>query len=187
MPPAPLYLVANEFFDALPIRQFEMSADGWRERCVALAGDRLVWRLGAAADIDLPAAEVGAIAESCPQAEALIADIARRIQRYGGAAIIIDYGDVGTVLGDTLQAVRRHRFHPVLETPGAADITAHVRFGRLIDIARDYDLRMPPLMTQKDFLESLGIAARAQSADRTCQQRGRARYSRRAPSLDGAR
>ena len=166
LPRAPIYLVANEFFDALPIRQFEMSADGWRERYIGCAGDRLVWRLGDRADVAVPAAlpdaEIGAIAEICPQADALIAQIAQRIKQYGGAAIIIDYGEQGTMLGDTLQAARRHQFHPVLEKPGEADITDHVRFGRLIAIAREHGLHVPPLMTQKFFLETLGIEARAQ-------------------------
>jgi len=162
LPRQPLYLIANEFFDALPIRQFEMTRQGWRERCIAYQHGQLVWQFGERAKLDLPHAVLGTIAEICPQAETLIAQIATHIQQYGGAAIIIDYGSERDYLGDSLQAVRQHDYHPVLEKAGEADLSAHVRFARLREIATRHHLYVPPLLTQKEFLEGLGIQARAE-------------------------
>jgi SAM-dependent MidA family methyltransferase len=169
LPEAPLFLVANEFFDALPIRQFQRgAADGWHERMIGAAEGELIWGLGpATAPAALAARRAsvkpGQIVETCAPGEAIAAEIGRRIAGQGGAALIVDYGDAES-LGDTFQALERHRPVDPLARPGAADLTAHVAFGPL---ARAADpARASALTTQGVFLERLGITARAQALAR---------------------
>src|SRR5690348_1649782 len=135
LPEGPLLLVANEFLDALPIRQFVRTGDGWRERCVTLGGDgALAFTLAAAPDAGaaippaLSGAAPGSLCEVRPAATALAASLGARLSRQGGAALFIDYGHATSACGDTLQAVRGHRRHDVLAEPGTADLTAHVDF-----------------------------------------------------------
>jgi NADH dehydrogenase [ubiquinone] 1 alpha subcomplex assembly factor 7 len=132
LPDGPLLLVANELFDALPIRQLEKAAGLWHERVVALdeAGG-FTFALGpVVADPPLAPAVLeaadGALAEICPQGRDLATAIARRLAHQGGAALIIDYGYGKSTAGDSLQALKSHKHHPVLSGPGTADITAHV-------------------------------------------------------------
>ncbi len=140
LPPGPLIVVANEFFDALPVRQFQRTDAFWRERLVGLDGDRLAWRWAlprpdAELDVRFPQLADGAVAEICPAGEAVAAALGARIARDGGAALIIDYGapEGG---GDTLQAVESHAPADPLAAPGMADLTAHVRFADLARAAR---------------------------------------------------
>lgn len=134
-PDAPLYLLANEFFDALPIRQFTRDAQGWRETMVGLAGGSLT--LGqsapapiAALDHRLHDTSAGEIVEICPAAPAIMATLASRITAHGGLALIVDYG--GWVSrGDTFQALQGHAFADPMAAPGDADLTAHVDFAAL--------------------------------------------------------
>jgi SAM-dependent MidA family methyltransferase len=164
LPDGPLIVVANELFDALPIRQFEKRGGVWHERMVGIddAG-ALTFVPGPATEPDMPAevlaAADGAIAETCPQGRALAESLGRRISREPGAALLIDYGHALSGVGDTLQAVKRHRYHPVLETPGAADLTAHVDFEALASAAIPARAWGP--VTQGDFLSAMGIRARA--------------------------
>lgn len=164
LPEGPLFLIANEFFDALPIRQFQ-KAEGpdWSERMIGAAGDRLIWGLAPPAPIAALARRTdvteGQIVETCAPAEALMGEIGRRIAAYGGAALIVDYGDWDS-LGDTFQALSAHRPVDPLAEPGQADLTAHVAFGAL---ARAADpARASALTPQGVFLERLGITQRAQ-------------------------
>jgi len=145
LPDAPLLLVANEFFDALPIRQM---VEG-RERHVVVAGD------GFAFDRD------GVIVERSPAREELAEQLGRRLAASGGAAIVIDYGYAGGEQGDTLQAVRGHRFSYVLDDPGEQDLTAHVDYAALAEAARRGGARASRVASQGTWLETLGIAARA--------------------------
>lgn len=159
---APLFLIANEFFDALPIRQFVKDPNGWRERLVGLADDTLAFGLSeaqpsAALDAQFPDDEPGSLVEICPQASGHMGEIARRIASHGGAALIVDYGGWQSK-GDTLQALIAHRFTPPLEQPGRADLTAHVDFHALATAAQP--LRAA-YTTQGAFLSALGIEARA--------------------------
>jgi NADH dehydrogenase [ubiquinone] 1 alpha subcomplex assembly factor 7 len=108
-----------------------------------------------------PAAPCGQIRETCPEAVAVIAAVARRMARSGGAAIIIDYGSWDGH-GDTLQALRRHRPEPVLAHPGEADLTAHVDFRVLADLAAAGGLCRSRMVVQGDWLMRLGVGARAQ-------------------------
>ncbi len=172
VPDLPLLLIANEFFDALPVRQLVKRADGWGERQVALAGPGEPPRLAfaaAAADPALDAlvpaplrdAPPGALFEVAPAGQDLASAIARRLRRHGGAALVIDYGHEQSALGETLQAVRRHRRHDVLSEPGRADLTCHVDFAALARAARGEGAAVHGPVAQGAFLERLGIAARA--------------------------
>ncbi|CAA7623564.1 class I SAM-dependent methyltransferase [Magnetospirillum sp. UT-4] len=163
LPAGPLLLVANELFDALPVRQFEKRDGAWVERMVGVTEHGFEFVPGPDAEPDLPAhvlaAPDGAIAETCPAGQALAAALGARLAESGGAALIVDYGHARSAAGDTLQAVRRHRFHPVLEMPGLADLTAHVDFEALAAAARPARAWGP--VPQGAFLAALGIETRA--------------------------
>lgn len=165
----PLFLVANEFFDALPIHQFVRSPNGWRERLIDLEGETFRWTLAetepATTCLPLPDARslpLGTIVEVSPAARRWTEEIGRRLATQGGVALIIDYGaEAG--YGDTLQAVGGHQFRPVLERPGHVDLTAHVNFSALQHTFRQFpSLEVTSLMTQGDFLRRLSIETRAQ-------------------------
>jgi NADH dehydrogenase [ubiquinone] 1 alpha subcomplex assembly factor 7 len=163
---APLLLVANEFFDALPIRQYVRTDDGWRERKIGLRpdGSGFAFVLEKVADPSLPeAAERGSVVEKCPEAIRIAHRTGDRVSRYGGAALIIDYGYSYGTSGETLQAVRRHAFHDVLDRPGDADLTAHVDFAALIAAGQSGGARAHGPVPQGTFLARLGIAARTQA------------------------
>jgi NADH dehydrogenase [ubiquinone] 1 alpha subcomplex assembly factor 7 len=164
VPKGPMLLVANEFLDALPVRQFVRRGGRWHERRVGLGADgALRFMIEAApAALTLPGdAAEGAIREIRAGAEELARDVARRIVADGGAALFIDYGYVAAACGDTLQAVRRHRRHDVLAEPGDADLTAHVDFAACADAAAQAGARVSGLLPQGTFLTALGIEARA--------------------------
>jgi SAM-dependent MidA family methyltransferase len=164
LPPGPLLLVANEFFDALPVRQFRRADPAWQERVVRLDGDRLAFgfappAVDPALDARFPLLPDGVVVEIRPAGEAIARHIGARLAAAGGAALIVDYGAWdGT--GDTLQAVRGHRPADPLEGPGEADLTAHVRFRDLAAAARPARAWGPA--PQGAFLARLGIAARAE-------------------------
>lgn len=163
LPEQPLFVIANEFFDALPIRQFERQDEGWRERQVGV--ERGMLRFGLAPRLPQPALEdriedtqIGDVVELSTTLGGFMAPITSRIADHGGAALIIDYGDWRT-LGDTLQAVRNHEPVDPLETPGEADLTAHLDFEALSHAAAPCaHSRVTP---QGVFLERLGITERA--------------------------
>jgi len=175
---APLLLVANEFFDALPIRQLQRTERDWRERLVALQDDalRFVLAPGPSPFASLLAPELmpaapGAIAELCLPARALVRDIAERLARQRGAALIVDYGYAPPRLGDSLQAVADHKKVDPLTAPGEVDLSAHVDFFALARSAEAAGATAYGPATQGDFLRSLGIeqrlAALKQRADAT--------------------
>ncbi|MDX2203472.1 MAG: SAM-dependent methyltransferase [Hyphomicrobiaceae bacterium] len=160
----PALIVANEFLDALPIRQLVADGDGWRERVVGLAGDGLAFAAGAAAvppgaPEGRPSAAAGDILELRQGEDALLGRLARREAPF--AALIIDYGPAEGETGDTLQAMRRHAWVDPLEEPGAADLTAHVRFAGLARKAQALGLAVDGPITQAEFLGALGLAPRA--------------------------
>ena len=166
LPAGPLILVANEFLDALPIRQFQRGAVGWEERRVALAADgALAFRFDPVAEPPLPAslsdASPGALCEIREGATALAARLAARLGTQGGIALFIDYGYFPSACGDTLQAVRRHRPQQVLDDPGETDLTAHVDFAALAAAAQEAGARVWGPVTQGAFLTALGLAERA--------------------------
>jgi NADH dehydrogenase [ubiquinone] 1 alpha subcomplex assembly factor 7 len=166
VPPGPLLLVANEFFDALPVRQFERTAEGWRERMVGLAEDGETLRLAlapgitawaAALDAAVPGAATGAQAELCEAGLAVAASLGRRLAADGGWALIVDYGRDGA-LGASLQAVRGHRGTDILDRPGETDLSALVDFAAL---GRATGRPTFGPVGQGDFLQALGIRERA--------------------------
>ncbi len=164
LPEQPLFLVANEFFDALPIRQFIRDGAGWRERRVGLADDALTLGLGPAQRQPALAHRLddtadGDLVEHCPAMAPIAATIGQRIRDHGGAALIVDYGDWRS-LGDTWQALRAHRRADPLADPGNADLTAHVDFQALAAAAPCAHSRLAP---QGVFLERIGIAGRARA------------------------
>ena len=165
LPDGPLWLVANEFFDALPIRQFQRDGTGWRERCVGTTAGKLTLGLAPAAPQATLAHRLedtsdGQVVETCPSAPTIIATIGAQIAAYGGVALIIDYGDWRS-LGDTLQALQAHQPVDPLDQPGAADLTAHVDFEALARAAAPAAYsRITP---QGVFLERLGLTARARA------------------------
>ncbi|MBX3505075.1 MAG: SAM-dependent methyltransferase [Parvibaculum sp.] len=168
LPGLPLFLIANEFFDALPITQYQRTERGWCERCVDYRDGKFTPVLApVAAANDKALAEnvrnapIGSIAETCPAGTAIAEEIASRIARDGGAALIIDYGHAKSAAGDTLQALRRHQYADPFEAPGEADITAHVDFEALAHAARRGGAQPHGPVEQGAFLMSLGIAARA--------------------------
>ncbi len=168
VPQGPAIILANEYFDVLPVRQMVRHGDGWHERVGDVDGSGQ-FVFGAAAepmprfDALLPplvrAAPVGAIFEWRPDAE--IMSIATRVRDQGGAALIIDYGHVRSDAGDTFQAIVGHSFADPLKDPGQADITAHVDFQALARAAEDVGARVHGPVTQGTFLQRLGIEARA--------------------------
>lgn len=163
LPDTPLWLVANEFFDALPIRQFQRAGGQWRERVVGLREGALAMGLSDPAPRPglahrLADTGPGDIVEICPAAAPVMAAIATRIATYGGAALIIDYGGWRS-LGDTFQALRGHAYADPLADPGAADLTAHVDFEALARAAPG--LHHSALTPQGTLLRRLGIDARA--------------------------
>jgi NADH dehydrogenase [ubiquinone] 1 alpha subcomplex assembly factor 7 len=165
LPPGPLFAVANEFFDALPIRQVRRSDAAWCERVVVMAGDALALEWGPPrpdADLDarFPDLRDGAVAEIGEASEAMAAGLGARIAAAGGAALVIDYG-AWDGFGDTLQAVRGHRPVDVLDAPGTADLTAHVRFRDVAEAARP--AQAWGTVGQGAFLERLGITERARA------------------------
>lgn len=167
LPALPLVIVGNELFDAVPVRQFVRTAEGWRERMVGLDDGGALRFMAGLAGIDpallpqgAPEAPEGAIFEIAPAREALMAGISARIARDGGAALFIDYGHLAPGLGDTLQAVRGHAYDDVLAHPGEADLTSHVDFFALARIAEAHGLEARTA-TQGEFLIGLGLLERA--------------------------
>jgi NADH dehydrogenase [ubiquinone] 1 alpha subcomplex assembly factor 7 len=155
LPARPLLLVANEFLDALPIRQH---IEGIERRVMIAAG-------GLAFDRD------GAIAESSPARDEAVTAIATCLAAKGGAAILIDYGHERSAPGETLQAVRGHGYAPVLANPGEQDLTAHVDFEAVASAAREAGAAVTALVNQGEWLLRLGIEARAQSLARANPER----------------
>ena len=164
----PILVVANEFLDALPLRQLVRTAEGWREVMVATEDKRFVGVPGARPmDAALPEdrrdAPEGTLIETCPAAAAVIHEVASRLAQQGGAALFIDYGHAGERTGSTFQAVRRHRKVDPFEAPGEADLTAHVDFAMLAQVAQSRGARWLGTTTQGEWLRALGIEARAQA------------------------
>ena len=177
VPDGPLLLVANEFFDALPVRQFTLTQDGWQERVVAVdaAGGGFRFALApeiVAADTVIPQqiralAQPGDIAETCPAGLRLAEDIGRRVVRHGGAALIIDYGHAVSAPGETLQAVRAHERCDPLTAPGEADLTTHVDFAALSRAVARAGAAAHGPAPQGHLLSRLGIAERAERLRRS--------------------
>ena len=151
LPAKPLLLVANEFLDALPVRQH---VGGDERRVTAVAG-RLAYD------------HEGEIVETSPAREEALGSVAKRVVEHGGVALLIDYGHERSAPGDTLQAVRGHAFASVLDNPGEQDLTAHVDFEALRNAALENGAKVTNLVTQGEWLRRLGIEARADALEKT--------------------
>jgi SAM-dependent MidA family methyltransferase len=168
IPSGSAILIANEFFDALPVQHFVRTEKGWCERLVGLGADgKLTFGLKphATNEIGVTAPE-GSIVEISPKTREVVRTLSERIAAEGGALLIIDYGYTETQTGETLQAVRNHRFADPLEAPGKSDLTAHVDFAALSRAAEGAGARVHGPVTQAEFLLALGIAERAQMLKR---------------------
>jgi SAM-dependent MidA family methyltransferase len=172
LPEKPMVLVANELFDALPVHQYLKTSKGWREKMVGFAGEdeKLSFMLAAGENTVTrmltkkhPNAPEGAIVEWCPVGIMMMEEIASRMRRHKGSALIIDYGYEKPGFMETIQAIKAHRYYPVLETPGYADITAHVDFQSLIEVAKKHQVDVYGITSQADFLRAMGIETRAKA------------------------
>ena len=169
----PVYLVANELLDALPIHQLVRTEEGWHEKLVGWDGEKnaLAWGLaGQASPLSAflsekvtSVARIGDVAEICPAASDIASFLGDRISRQGGVALFIDYGYAQSAAGDSLQALRQHEFADPLQDPGLADLTAHVDFDALVNAFQKAGATVSELLTQGEFLGRLGLAQRAQS------------------------
>ena len=159
LPPGPAIVLANEFLDALPIRQFVRRGDGWMERFVA--GGRFAERPAADAPPLPDAAEEGAVKEVNEPARSLVAALAARIAAQSGVALFLDYGPERGGFGDSLQAMTRHGSADPLGEPGAADVTAHVDFAALAAAAAGAGSKVSGPLPQGVFLARLGLFTRA--------------------------
>ena len=165
----PILLVANEFLDALPVRQLVKTAEGWREVMVDCDESGAFTCVAGRQPMDaaLPEArrdaEEGTLIETCPGAASVVYEVAGRLKEQGGAALFIDYGHVEPRAGSTLQAIRSHQKVDPLAMPGEADLTAHVDFAMLGDVALSRGARKLGVVTQGDWLRALGIEQRAEA------------------------
>lgn len=171
LPPLPALIIANEFFDALPIRQFQRMLDGWHERMVGIHPntDELCFVLSPVpvrSDTIFPAAmrtaPVDAVAELCPAGQAIVEYLAAHVAVHGGAALIMDYGPATSAPGDSFQAVRGHGYCDPLQNPGFADLTAHVDFQSLVCTAQGAGCMTDGPLSQGQFLQNLGLTLLAQ-------------------------
>ena len=173
LPPMPTLFIANEFLDAIPMRQFTKSGDNWREICVGIENnqgdneEKFELVMGPAS-IDLSMLPHGhenepdgAIFETAPAREAIIISLAHHITSHDGAALLIDYGHDKSGFGDTFQAIKSHKFVPVLAHPGKSDLTSHVDFQAISQIAAQHGARIAGSLSQGEFLLKLGLLERA--------------------------
>lgn len=172
----PLLVIANEYFDALPVRQLVKTDQGWRERMVGLEDDRLVPVAGAQPmDSALPKerrdAPAGTIIETAPAQVAQMRELSQRLAHQGGAALVLDYGYARPHTGSTLQAVRAHEKIDPFAYPGEADLSAHVDFLALADTAIAARAQVLGIATQGDLLRAIGIERRAEALKQAAPDR----------------
>ena len=171
LPAMPTLLVANEFFDALPVQQYRKQGNDWLPVMVTTDGDNLMLTDGDAAAKPFSDALAtcipdtindGEIVESAAAVESVMQQLAQHLAAHGGAALLIDYGHAEPACGDSFQAMRGHGFVDPLAEPGLADLTAHVNFPLLAYIAEKAGLTTAPITAQGLFLEALGLSLRSQ-------------------------
>jgi NADH dehydrogenase [ubiquinone] 1 alpha subcomplex assembly factor 7 len=164
LPAGPAVILANEFFDALPVRHYVKAESGWHERQVGLSGEKFVF---GAAPVPEPYLQIeapsGAVLEVAASAQRIMTQLAVRIVKYGGALLVVDYGHTQTQFGETLQAMRDHKFVDPLDAPGEADLTTHVDFASLARAAKSAGAHVHGPVTQGAFLKQIGIERRAES------------------------
>jgi SAM-dependent MidA family methyltransferase len=173
---APLLIVGNEFFDALPTRQLIATESGWRERLVVHEGERFRPVAGppvgsGAIPAHIRNAPPGTVLETSPTSVAVVRQLAHLLGASGGVALIVDYGHERTSAGETLQAVAKHGFADPWVEPGGRDLTVHVDFEALGSAAHDVGLRVFGPRAQGEWLEAMGIGARAALLAKASPQR----------------
>lgn len=174
LPQSPLLVVANEFFDALPIHQMVKTPEGWREKMVALAtNENLTFTLSSLPTLAtgmIPHGAEGAIVELCPAGVTIMEELAMRIVEYGGMALVMDYGYFEPEGHETLQSVKNHKYHNPLKDIGQADITAHVDFSALRTAAEKTGATVYDHIMQGEFLLAMGIEMRAEMLSRNATE-----------------
>lgn len=178
-----MILIANEFFDALPIRQFEKRDGRWAERVIGFDGTML--------SVGLMPAELGPqgnngdVIEFAPARTEVARAIGERLKRHKGAALIIDYGHLVSAPGDTLQAMRKHAYVPVTEQPGDCDLTSHVDFEALGRAISAGGARVHPALEQGTFLNAMGLQQRTEQLAAKADAATSSRLIRQAERLAG--
>lgn len=163
-PPGPSLIVANEFLDCFPIRQFFRGEDGWHEKLVGIdEADQLVFGLSTPLAAPDSEDDIGVVREIAPALESFMYEVERRLHEAPGRALFIDYGYVRPEGADTLQALKQHKKVDPIETPGEADLTAHVDFARVVELADAAGLQVHGPMPQGAFLRALGLDMRAEA------------------------
>lgn len=169
IPSMPSIILANEFFDSLPVRQFDKTFRGWAERTVTIEEDGLAFSLRPLAVNEMPIppdavdALPGSVVEVSPAAHNVMREAAKRVASDKGAMLIIDYGYAARSYAPTVQAASNHSYAGILDRPGEVDLTAHVDFAALRDIAASEGLNVSPITGQGEFLKNLGLELRADS------------------------
>jgi NADH dehydrogenase [ubiquinone] 1 alpha subcomplex assembly factor 7 len=161
LPSQPSIIVANEFFDAIPIRQFELRDGELFERCVAIEDDKLAYGLKPTGQSHIN--QANRIYETAPARSAIAKDLASLIAAHNGAALFIDYGHRKSSNGDTLQAMKDHAYCSIFETPGEADLTSHVDFEQLLKACAQGGATPMQLLTQGEFLNAMGLQLRTET------------------------
>lgn len=193
LPEEPLLIIANEFFDALPVRRFVARGQHWHEIRVGHDNGQLIEIIDAApaepfprlpSQVDTQSGNVKRL-EFCPAAPMIADALASHVNRHGGVALIIDYGSAGQA-GDTLQSVRQHQRHDALEAPGQADLTAWVDFSIFTRAAQDHGLVAAGPVEQGDFLRSVGLYQRAENLARNADPIQRRRLLAAVERLSGS-
>lgn len=165
----PILLVANEFLDALPVRQLVKTVQGWREIMVGVDSEGKFLETPGRQSMDSAVPEArradppGTVIETSPACASIMFEVAGRLAAQGGAALFIDYGYTHGRSGSTLQAVKNHRKIGVFDAPGDSDLTAHVDFAQMEQIARSRDARVLGTVTQGEWLQRLGIRNRTEA------------------------
>jgi len=174
IPAAPFILIANEFLDALPIKQMIYTVEGWHERGVILKNEKLEWATALLQEwqpdipLHLRAPVPGNILEVSPVMITVMNAITKRLQNQPGSALVIDYGYTVPDYGDTFQAVREHQYADPLSAPGEQDLTTHVNFSALENLAHQSDLQISGPTGQGDFLARIGMQLRAENLLAQC-------------------
>jgi SAM-dependent MidA family methyltransferase len=167
VPKIPSIYFANEFFDALPVRQAVKQGSNWHERTVEVSADNKLQFSFHPAPLAAFEETVPFVSRNAPDGTIFewrspysALELGRRVSR-SGAALVIDYGHLHSGVGDTLQAVRAHKFADPLASPGLADLSSHVDFEALAAAIAGMGARTEKTIDQGTFLKRLGIATRA--------------------------
>jgi NADH dehydrogenase [ubiquinone] 1 alpha subcomplex assembly factor 7 len=183
VPVGPTILIANEFFDAIPVRQFERRQRRGFERVVGIVDDKLA--IGLVASDMACRGNDGDVVESSSARAEIAEAIGNRLSMYPGVALIIDYGHFASSAGDTLQAMRRHGYVPVTEAPGDCDLTSHVDFEALRKALRIGGAAAFAALTQRDFLTAMGLEQRFARLASNADEQGRKPLERQMTRLAG--